>query len=191
MVPPTVANKIHGIPKMEIPALPTQLGAPMSSIITTHSGSNTPIITYNATPTSTAPSNGLMRNKSMAKRSVVRSSAGVSSMSSRAINATITTRITAMIKNGAAKPNLPTVSAEMIGPSAKPPTSIATPRPRLVPIFSWSLTMTMRLMAGIAMPAPIPINTRPKMKPVIDEPYAITIAPTTLPATPQVSSRRA
>ena len=49
----------------------------------------------------------------------------------------------------------------------------------------------MRLMAGIAIPAPMPINTRPKIKPVIDEPYAITMAPTTFAAMPQVSNRRA
>ena len=134
---------------------------------------------------------GLIRNKSTAKRSVVRSSAGVSSISSRAINATITTRIAAMIRKGAANPNVPTVSAEMIGPSAKPPTSIATPRPKLVPIFSRSLTITMRLIAGIAMPAPMPINTRPQIKPVIDEPYAITTAPTTFAATPHVINLRA
>ena len=163
----------------------------MSSIITTHSGSNTPIMTYSARPTRIAPSIGRMRNKSKANRSVVRSSGGVSGTFAREITTAASRMSAAMIRNGAASPNAPTVSAEIIGPSAKPPTSIDTPRPRLRPTLSRSLTMMMRRVAGIEMPVPMPIRVRPRMNTGRVDPNAMTSAPTTFNAKPKVSIRRA
>ena len=132
-----------------------------------------------------------MRNRSKANRSVVWSSGGVSGTFARAMTTDATRIRAAMIKKGAARPNASTVRAEIIGPSANPPTSIETPRPRLRPTLSRSLTMMMRRVAGIAMPVPIPISVRPRMNAGRLVPNAITSAPTTLSANPIVSILRA
>ena len=84
-----------------------------------------------------------------------------------------------------------TVSAAMTGPIAKPPTSIETPRPRLPPMFSGSLTMTIRLIAGIAIPAPTPMTKRPSKNSGSEDPKAMINAPAAFAAMPTVISLRA
>ena len=191
ILPPSAPKKIHGNPNKATPALPIQCGAFKSSIMMTHNESYTPIITYSATPTRMDPSTARFFNKSIAKRSSVRSSTAVSVILRRAIMAPAMVMSTAIRMNGAARLMESTVSAAMTGPIAKPPTSIETPRPRLPPMFSGSLTMTIRLIAGIAIPAPTPMTKRPSKNSGSEDPKAMINAPAAFAAMPTVISLRA
>ena len=96
-----------------------------------------------------------------------------------------------MMMNGAARLKASMVSAEITGPIANPATSMETPRPKLRPMFSGSLTITMRLIAGIAIPAPRPMTNRPRRNAGSDSPKAIMTAPTALASMPRLRSFRA
>ena len=157
----------------------------------THSESYTPIMTNRASPTRMEPSTARFFNRSIANRSSVRSSIAVSAMLSRAMMMPVTAMRTAIRMNGAARLMESTVSAAITGPIAKPPTSMETPRPRLPPMFSGSLTMTIRLIAGIAIPAPTPMMKRPSKNAGSVAPKAISNAPIAFAAMPTVISLRA
>ena len=77
------------------------------------------------------------------------------------------------------------------GPAAKPPTSAASRRPRLWPRFAGSPRITMRRIAGTAMPTPTPITKRPASSGTIAVANAIRTRPTTSSTMPATTSWRA
>ena len=158
--PPAAPNTTSGTANRVMPRLAIHSLVSRSSSTTAHRASNAPIIRNTAPPISTAPANGRMLQQ-VEGEALLRwlrrlGHTGVAHDEGHGED-----RPAAMTRNGAGMPNGPTSRADRAGPAAKPATSAASRRPTLWPMRSGSATITMRRIAGTAMPIPMPITKRP------------------------------
>ncbi len=192
MRPPIEPSTISGRANRVIPRLAIQSAVFRSSSTSTHSESNVPIMTNTAAPKHSAPRYGRRRNRSKANRAGSMSPAAPpSSTCTRAISGRQATVATTITRNGEAMPNGPTSTAEIAGPRAKPATSAASSMPTLCPRCSGSARITIRRIAGSAMPAPMPITNRPAPSTSASLPKAMASTPTTFSAIPTYTRWRA